>query len=94
MGKGEKGLALFLILFVYLLLSSMHLKTEARPLNNSRSSRSHLLREIEGFFRAVKSSGPSPGNGHRFKSLHTLEANKKSGPSPGVGHDIVTGGNN
>lgn len=94
MGRGEKGLAIFLILFVFLLLNFMHLTTEARPLHNSRSRSHHLLRETGGYIGAVKGTGPSPGNGHRFKTLHSLGVTMRSGPSPGIGHEFVTGNNN
>lgn len=94
MGRGEQGLTIFLILFVFLVLNFMHLTTEARPLDNSRSRNHHLLRETGGFIGAVKNPGPSPGNGHRFKSLHSLGETKYSGPSPGIGHKFVTGNKN
>lgn len=91
MGIAQKYcLAIFLVLFVYLLL--FHSATEARPLS-SRHSRGYLLKEIDGFFRPVNRSGPSPpGGGHRsFKNLQPQGEAKYSGPSPGAGHKFVTG---
>lgn len=83
MGRGHNCLAIFLI---FLLL---HSATEARPLGPS--SQGHLLKEIDGVFRPVSSSGPSaPGGGHKFKKLKPLGETKYSGPSPGAGHKFVT----
>ncbi|KAM1152152.1 hypothetical protein ACFX13_035597 [Malus domestica] len=94
MAVGLKSIALFFILLLIasLLLTSMLALVEARPLSSSsRPSRYGVTREIEGlFFKAMNTSGPSPGTGgHRFVNLTTpLAINvKNSGPSPpGEGH--------
>lgn len=88
MGGGKNCLAIFLTLFLYLLL--LHSATEARPLISS-TSRGHLLKEIDAFFRPMNSSGPSsPGGGHRANNLGPLGETKYPGPSPGAGHKFVT----
>ncbi|KAB2633890.1 hypothetical protein D8674_038257 [Pyrus ussuriensis x Pyrus communis] len=94
MAVGLKSIALFFILLLTasLFLSSMFALVEARTLSSSsRPSRYDVTREIEDlFFKAVNTSGPSPGTGgHRFVKLTTpLAINvKKYGPSPpGQGH--------
>ena len=40
---------------------------------------------------AIKQSGPSPGDGHRFTNVGTL-GGIKSGPSPGDGHRFTNVG--
>ncbi len=40
---------------------------------------------------AIKQSGPSPGEGHKFTNQETLGGIKESGPSPGEGHNYVNG---
>ncbi|RZB43662.1 hypothetical protein D0Y65_053952 [Glycine soja] len=62
--------------------------SEARPLFSSSPSKNciSIIREVNGVFRTLKSSGPSPGVGHRLKNLQNLGGMKDSGPSPGQGH--------
>ncbi|KAB2633888.1 hypothetical protein D8674_038255 [Pyrus ussuriensis x Pyrus communis] len=93
MAVGFKSIALFFILLIAsVFLSSMFALVEARPLSSSsRPSRYGVTREIDGlFFKAVNTSGPSPGTGgHRFVNLTTPLAIKvkNTGPSPpGEGH--------
>ena len=87
MGGAKNSLAIFLTLFLYLFL--LHSATEARPLIRS-ASRGHLLKEIDGFFRPMNSSGPSsPGGGHRPRNPRPLGEMKYPGPSPGAGHEFV-----
>ncbi|KAE8008031.1 hypothetical protein FH972_004580 [Carpinus fangiana] len=82
MGGAKNSLAIFLTLFL------LHSATETRPLISS-TSRGHLLKEIDGFFGAVNSSGPSsPGGGHRPQKPRPLGETKYSGPSPGAGHEF------
>jgi hypothetical protein len=84
MGGAKNSLAIFLYLFL------LHSATEARPLISS-TSRGHLLKEIDGFFGPLNSSGPSsPGGGHRPEKPRPLGETKHSGPSPGAGHEFVT----
>ena len=44
------------------------------------------MKEVNGIFRTLKRSGPSPGEGHRLKKLEHLAVIKDTGPSPGTGH--------
>ncbi|KAH7566642.1 hypothetical protein ACOSP7_023224 [Xanthoceras sorbifolium] len=83
------------LLFILLLLinSTFIIETEARPFNimvpqiNFPSNE-----ELDGFFSglslgAMKQSGPSPGEGHKFTD--SLGGIKESGPSPGEGHKFT-----
>ncbi|KAJ8766863.1 hypothetical protein K2173_009207 [Erythroxylum novogranatense] len=103
MGKGNSYTAKifsFLLLGSLILLTTMLLHgVEARQLSGSRlvgdasrfklGGRLHDLR-VEG---EVLHSGPSPGVGHRYKTLHGTGDVKNSGPSPAEGHKDVTGEN-
>lgn len=89
-----KRFLVFVFLLLSLLLSSMLSTTEARTLRdlklNHFSKASNYLRiheaMIKGFFvHDVKVSGPSPGVGHRYNNVRTVEV-EKAGPSPGEGH--------
>uniref|UniRef100_A0A2P2NI55 Transmembrane protein n=1 Tax=Rhizophora mucronata TaxID=61149 RepID=A0A2P2NI55_RHIMU len=88
-----KSLSLFVIL---MLINSVFIETEARPLNIMKySGNSAASKVIEGFFDglslgAIKESGPSPGVGHKFTNSQTL-GGIKAGPSPGEGHKQVNG---
>ncbi|KAG6710160.1 hypothetical protein I3842_06G170200 [Carya illinoinensis] len=80
MGRGQKNISLFHILFLYLLLSSMRSATEARPLSSSRSR--------SFFYKAASNSGPSEGGGHSSKNLQSLgRIPENSAPSSDVGHN-------
>ncbi|XWS54739.1 hypothetical protein CRYUN_Cryun10bG0114800 [Craigia yunnanensis] len=85
-----KRFFMFVFLLLSLLLSSIFSATEARALRDSKLQYSNTSKKnheavIKGLlFRAVKISGPSPGVGHRYNNLHTIEV-EKSGPSPGQG---------
>ncbi|XWS62953.1 hypothetical protein CRYUN_Cryun06bG0054900 [Craigia yunnanensis] len=58
---------------------------EVRALRDSKLQHSNA-RTFKGLFlHAAKVSGPSPGVGHKYNNLQTIEV-EKSGPSPGVGH--------
>ncbi|KAL6964050.1 hypothetical protein U1Q18_035106, partial [Sarracenia purpurea var. burkii] len=61
--------------------------TEPRPLNGRASSSFRTVEELS--VKAMKNSGPSPGDGHKYKQLKTLGMVKQSGPSPGEGHSYV-----
>ncbi|XP_027367891.1 precursor of CEP16-like [Abrus precatorius] len=61
--------------------------SEARPLSPLHAKYG-TIREVNRVFRTLKSSGPSPGIGHRLKKLQDLGGMKDSGPSPGVGHRV------
>lgn len=91
MSRGQKSLTLFILV---ILLNSILLATEARPLNIMKSPSSAELRIEEFIDRyalgAVK-DGPSPGQGHKFTDNQTFGGNKNSGPSPGKGNKFVTG---
>ncbi|KAK6128593.1 hypothetical protein DH2020_037668 [Rehmannia glutinosa] len=56
---------------------SVFFATEARRLNGSK---------IHGFSIGAVKAGPSPGEGHKYVNVETLEGIKESGPSPGEGH--------
>ncbi|KAF3971223.1 hypothetical protein CMV_005161 [Castanea mollissima] len=76
----------FFVIFV--LLNSIFIATEARPLN-FMYSRGTAFGGSGGFFDglslgAMKESGPSPGEGHKFTNSETLGGIKQSVPSPGV----------
>ena len=68
---------------------------EARPLSIIETGNSGTRGEVVGFFdwlslRAIKQSGPSPGQGHKFTNTETLGGIKDAGPSgPGVGHSFT-----
>lgn len=80
---------LTLVLLASLFTSLIHV-SDARPLFSSSLSNDHdIIREVNGVFRTLKSSGPSPGIGHRLKRLQNLGEMKDSGPSPGQGHKKI-----
>ncbi|KAJ7952804.1 variant surface antigen F-like [Quillaja saponaria] len=80
-------------LFVLLLLfmNSAFVVIEARPLSNVIEPSHFAGGGAVDFFEwlslgAIKQSGPSPGEGHKFTNYQTLGGIKDSGPSPGNGH--------
>ncbi|KAL4644719.1 hypothetical protein ACB092_02G184800 [Castanea dentata] len=77
---------------IFVLLNSIFIATEARPLN-FMDSRGTAFGGSGGFFDglslgAMKESGPSPGEGHKFTNSETLGGIKQAVPSPGVGHYV------
>ncbi|XP_022749156.1 uncharacterized protein LOC111298694 [Durio zibethinus] len=86
-----KRFFIFVFLLLSLLLSSMLSATEARALRDSKLRYSNAGKKIHKamikglVLHAVKVSGPSPGDGHRYNNLQITE-DEKSGPSPGEGH--------
>lgn len=83
----SKTLSLFLL---FLLVDSTLVAIEARPLNIIKWGSDGNRGIGKGFFDgltlgAIKQSGPSPGEGHKYTDSHTL-GGIKAGPSPGQGH--------
>ncbi|KAJ1402892.1 putative transmembrane protein [Sesbania bispinosa] len=66
------------------LFASLVPVSEARPLLSSKDGGD----QVNGVFRTLKGSGPSPGIGHRLKKLQNVGGMKESGPSPGIGHKL------
>ncbi|XP_061340023.1 PAMP-induced secreted peptide 2-like [Gastrolobium bilobum] len=83
----------FLVLF--LMLNSAFMVLEARPLSILETRNSATRRDFVDFFDwlslgAIKQSGPSPGQGHKFTNTETLGGIKNSGPSSGgAGHKFT-----
>lgn len=90
--------SLMSLLFLLVLLNSIFVAIEARPLNILKSSNTPASASIEGFIEGFYlggiKDGPSPGQGHKFTNSQTLGGTKDSGPSPGEGHNYVTGTKN
>ncbi|KAK2657554.1 hypothetical protein Ddye_010606 [Dipteronia dyeriana] len=85
-----------LFLFILLLNSIFVIdRTEARPFNIIMVPKTNVRCNeggLDGFFGglslgAIKQSGPSPGEGHKFTD--SLGGIKESGPSPGEGHKFT-----
>ncbi|TKY50968.1 hypothetical protein E2542_SST22475 [Spatholobus suberectus] len=86
-----KSVSLLALVLLASLFTSLLPVSEARPLFSSSPSKDHgIIREVNGVFRTLKSSGPSPGIGHRLKKLQNLGGMKDSGPSPGQGHKLFS----
>lgn len=81
---------LILILLAPLFAPLLIPVSEARPLISPLQGKEEgtIIREVNvnGVFRTLKSSGPTPGVGHKLKKLQNLGGMKDSGPTPGVGH--------
>ncbi|KAA8536235.1 hypothetical protein F0562_028713 [Nyssa sinensis] len=92
MARGFPSIAIFLLL-LSLFLSSQLYATNARPVNSAglrgsnNKEKEDLLDKLS--FVAVKNSGPSPGEGHKYEDSQTLLGTQDSGPSPGEGHKNV-----
>ncbi|KAL9317256.1 hypothetical protein ACSQ67_013773 [Phaseolus vulgaris] len=76
---------LILVLLAFFCTSLLHV-SESRPLPIYPPSKDGVVREVKGVFRTLKSSGPSPGIGHKLNKLENVGGMKNSGPSPGQGH--------
>lgn len=76
-------------------MNSVFIVLEARPLSIIETGNSATGREVVDFFDwlslgAIKQSGPSPGEGHKFTNVDTLGGIKESGPSSGgEGHKFT-----
>ncbi|KAF1874182.1 hypothetical protein Lal_00041629 [Lupinus albus] len=78
-------------------MNSLFIVSEARPLSIIDARNSATREEVVQFFdwlslRAMKQSGPSPGEGHKFTNTNTLGLGgiKNSGPSSGgEGHKFT-----
>lgn len=82
--KSVTLLTLILVVSFFAILLSV---SEARPL----PVKDGIISEVNGVFRTLKGSGPTPGVGHRLKKLQNLGGMKQSGPSPGgPGHGLKT----
>ncbi|XAR57756.1 hypothetical protein NMG60_11026008 [Bertholletia excelsa] len=85
--------------FLVLLLSSILCPSQARPFDVLKATADghgtisgRIVGILDGLsLGSMKSSGPSPGAGHKFTNSQTLGGIKDSGPSPGAGHNVVTG---
>ncbi|KAK7269884.1 hypothetical protein RIF29_22670 [Crotalaria pallida] len=77
-----KSITLLTLILLASFFSTMLSVSEARPM----PLKNGIVREVDGVFRTLKSSGPSPGVGHKNKQLQNLGGMKDSGPSSGVGH--------
>lgn len=86
-----KNSMFFGIFFILLLLNSVFLSIEARPIN-AVEVENYINEEIttkigDLYIEAIKTGGPSDaGKGHKFTEGHSLQGIKNSGPSPGEGH--------
>ena len=69
-----KSVSLLTLFLLASLFASSLPVSEARPLFSSSPSKNgiSIIREVNGVFRTLKSSGPSPGVGHRLKNLQNL----------------------
>ncbi|KAK7357651.1 hypothetical protein VNO80_16946 [Phaseolus coccineus] len=76
---------LILVLLAFLCTSLLDV-SESRPLPIYPPSKDGVIREVNGVFRTLKSSGPSAGIGHKPNKLENVGGMKVSGPSPGQGH--------
>ncbi|OIV91113.1 hypothetical protein TanjilG_30335 [Lupinus angustifolius] len=76
----------FVTLILASFLATLLSVSEARPF----PFKDGIIREVDGVFRILKSSGANPGVGHKHKKLQNLGGMKDSGPTPGVGHGIKT----
>ncbi|KAL2324222.1 hypothetical protein Fmac_023280 [Flemingia macrophylla] len=89
-----KSVSLLTLVLLASLFTSLLPASQARPLFISLSNKDHgIVREVNGVFRTLKSSGPSPGIGHKHKNLQNLGGMKDSGPSPGQGHKNINDNN-
>jgi len=100
MGREQKPVTLssLLLLLGSILIITMVVGTEARPLSGSRLNKDVNVGGIEGLIggfslQAVKKSGPSPGIGHKYENFQTQGEATNSGSSPGEGHKHVINGN-
>ncbi|KAJ6905842.1 hypothetical protein NC652_023560 [Populus alba x Populus x berolinensis] len=102
MGREQKPVTLFslllLLLLGSLLITTMGIGTEARPLSGSRLNKDVNVGGIGGLLggfslQAVKKSGPSPGIGHKYEDFQTQGEATRSGPSSGEGRKHVINGN-
>uniref|UniRef100_A0AB39A383 PAMP-induced secreted peptide n=1 Tax=Vitis vinifera TaxID=29760 RepID=A0AB39A383_VITVI len=89
--------ALKFVSFLFLVLVLNSIAIHGRPFNVLKKPRGLDGEEMRGFFDglslgAIKQSGPSPGNGHKFTNAGTLGGIKDSGPSPGNGHKFTNAG--
>ncbi|RDY02583.1 hypothetical protein CR513_13943, partial [Mucuna pruriens] len=86
-----KSVSLLILVLLSSLFTSLLPVSEARPLFSSSPIKDGIIREVNvnGVFRTLKSSGPSPGIGHKLKKLQNLGGMKDSGPSPGQGHNCL-----
>ncbi|KAK7280317.1 hypothetical protein RJT34_25380 [Clitoria ternatea] len=83
-----KFVSLLTLILLASLFTSLFPVSQARPLFNLLPCKDGVNSEANhGVFRTLKSSGPSPGVGHRHKKLQILGGVKNSGPSPGKGHE-------
>ncbi|KAL5788215.1 hypothetical protein ACOSP7_005164 [Xanthoceras sorbifolium] len=87
MGKGiEKSVSFICILVLVLVVSDVVYAAESRTLRGSRLIYRGLSSE-RLYVRAKKTSGPSPGIGHRtYGNVPALGKEKNSGPTLGEGH--------
>ena len=83
-----KSVTLLTLILLASLFTSLLSVSEARPLRSPMPGKYGIIREVNGVFRSLKSSGPSPGVGHRLNKLQNLGHIIDSGPSPGVGHRL------
>ncbi|KAK7250980.1 hypothetical protein RIF29_33800 [Crotalaria pallida] len=85
------------LLIIYILLNSLFMVSEARPLSIIETGNSATRGEVADFIDwlslgAIKQSGPSPGVGHKYTNTDTLGLGgiKNSGPSSGgEGHKFT-----
>ncbi|CAJ1977395.1 unnamed protein product [Sphenostylis stenocarpa] len=78
-----KSVSFLILVLVASLCTSLLPLSEARPLSIYSPSKDGAIREVNGVFRTLKSSGPSPGIGHKLNKLQNLGGMKDSGPTPG-----------
>ncbi|XP_029129688.1 precursor of CEP16-like [Cajanus cajan] len=90
-----KSVSVLTLVLLASLFTSLLPVSQARSLLISSPNKDHgIIRELNiGVFRTLKSSGPSPGIGHRLKKLQNLGSMKDSGPSPGQGHKYIDNNN-
>ncbi|XP_019434683.1 PREDICTED: uncharacterized protein LOC109341273 [Lupinus angustifolius] len=85
------------LLLILILLNSLLMALESRPLSIIDARNSATKEEVVEIFDwlsvgAMKQSGPSPGEGHKFTNTNTLGLGgiKNSGPSSGgEGHKFT-----
>ncbi|QCE08499.1 hypothetical protein DEO72_LG9g3528 [Vigna unguiculata] len=81
-----KSVSFLILVLLASFCTSLLRVSESRPLPIYSPTKDGVITEVNGVFRTLKSSGPSPGIGHKLDKLQNLGEVKKSGPSPGQGH--------
>jgi len=81
-----KSVSFLILVLLASLCTSLFCVSESRPLPIYSRSKDGVIGEVNGVFRTLKNSGPSPGIGHKLDKVQNLGGMKDSGPSPGQGH--------